>query len=90
MIIKKNNKRFCAGLALALLIVSQANVIAKAKANPNFTEDVAQIVFNNCMECHRSGQAAPFALTNYKNVKKRNRQINRVRVKIQKNIANMK
>ena len=71
MIIKKNNKRFCAGLALALLIVSQANVIAKAKANPNFTEDVAQIVFNNCMECHRSGQAAPFSLTNYNNVKKR-------------------
>lgn len=71
MTIKKIKNSFCTGLLLAGLSISQTTVIAKAKANPNFTEDVAQIIFNNCTECHRSGQAAPFSLSNYNNVKKR-------------------
>ena len=71
MIIKNIRNKFFVGLLLAGLSSSQTNVIAKAKTNPNFTEDVAQIIFNNCTECHRSGQAAPFSLSNYNNIKKR-------------------
>ncbi len=36
-----------------------------------FTKDVAEIIFNNCTECHRPGEAAPFTLMNYEEVKKR-------------------
>lgn len=36
-----------------------------------FTEHVAPIIFNNCTTCHRPGQSAPFALTNYEEVRKR-------------------
>ena len=61
-----------------ILFCLLATVAATAKAKPNFTEDIAPIIFNNCTECHRSGQAAPFELTNYKNVKKRARLIAKV------------
>src|SRR5216684_6391388 len=36
-----------------------------------FTEHIAPIVFNNCTSCHRPGEAAPFALMSYADVKKR-------------------
>jgi hypothetical protein len=36
-----------------------------------FSEQIAPIVFNNCASCHRPGEAAPFALMSYEDVKKR-------------------
>jgi hypothetical protein len=44
-------------------------------AAPTFTEDVAPIIFNNCTSCHRQGEAAPFPLTSYADVRPRGRQI---------------
>lgn len=40
-----------------------------------FTENVAPILFNNCTSCHRPGEAAPFALTNYQDARPRAKQI---------------
>jgi Flp pilus assembly protein TadD len=40
-----------------------------------FNKDVAPIIFDRCSYCHRPGQAAPFALLNYSDVKKRAKQI---------------
>lgn len=40
-------------------------------APPAFNADVAPILFDNCMSCHREGEAAPFPLTNYEEAKKR-------------------
>jgi len=40
-----------------------------------FNKDVAPIVFQNCARCHRPGQAAPFNLLNYADVKKRAKQV---------------
>lgn len=40
-------------------------------ASVNFAEHVAPIIFNNCTSCHRPGEAAPFALMNYADAKKR-------------------
>lgn len=38
-----------------------------------FNQEIAPIIFENCAPCHRSGGAAPFSLTNYKQVnRKRN------------------
>src|SRR5258708_34529587 len=36
-----------------------------------FSETIAPIVYENCVTCHRPGEAAPFALISYDDVKKR-------------------
>jgi mono/diheme cytochrome c family protein len=38
---------------------------------PTFNRDVAPIIFAQCASCHRPGEAAPFSLLTYKDVKKR-------------------
>jgi hypothetical protein len=38
---------------------------------PTFSETIAPIVFDNCVSCHRPGEAAPFTLTSYEDVAKR-------------------
>ena len=62
---KTTNKLIRAGLALAGFAALQPTAIADAKAKPTFTEDIAPIIYNNCTECHRTGQAAPFTLKSY-------------------------
>ncbi len=41
-----------------------------AKQNPSITyaKEISRIIQNNCLECHREGQVAPFALDNYEEV----------------------
>jgi hypothetical protein len=36
-----------------------------------FSETVAPIIYQNCVTCHRPGEAAPFSLISYEDVKKR-------------------
>lgn len=36
-----------------------------------FSETIAPIVYQNCVTCHRPGEAAPFSLITYEDVKKR-------------------
>jgi mono/diheme cytochrome c family protein len=40
-----------------------------------FNRDIAPIIFHNCAPCHRPGEAGPFPLLNYDDVKKHGRQI---------------
>lgn len=40
-----------------------------AQSPVTFSEHVAPIVFNNCTSCHRPGEAAPFPLMNYRDVR---------------------
>src|SRR2546426_7897795 len=40
-----------------------------------FNKDVAPIVFQHCASCHRPGQAGPFNLLAYADVKKRAKQV---------------
>src|SRR5450432_4884188 len=40
-----------------------------AMATPNFTRDVAPILFKNCVGCHRPGQIAPMSLLNYQSAR---------------------
>jgi len=35
-----------------------------------FNRDIAPIIFQSCTACHRPGEAAPFSLLNYADVKK--------------------
>jgi hypothetical protein len=44
-------------------------------AQLTFTRDIAPLVARNCGPCHRTGEAAPFPLLTYEDVKKRAAQI---------------
>jgi mono/diheme cytochrome c family protein len=48
---------------------------ARIKENPTFAEDIAPIVFKNCAPCHRPGEAGPFPLLSYEDVKKKAKTI---------------
>lgn len=43
--------------------------------SPTFADDVAPIVFTNCAPCHRPGEATPFTLLSYEDVRQRGRFI---------------
>jgi len=55
-----------AGLT-ALLIVGVS--ASGPKASSTFTKDVAPILFNRCIECHRAGEIAPMSLLTYQEVR---------------------
>ena len=40
-------------------------------AHPTYAKDVARVIQENCLECHRKGQVAPFALETYEQARKR-------------------
>ena len=42
---------------------------------PTFNRDIAPIIFANCSSCHRPGEAGPFPLLSYSDVRKRATQI---------------
>ena len=46
-----------------------------AQGSLNFSEHIAPIVFNRCATCHRPGEAAPFSLLSYEDVRKRGKLI---------------
>ena len=60
-------------LLFALLFTCAA--FAASAAPPTFNHDVAPIIYRNCSSCHRPGQAAPFPLLSYADVKKKAKTI---------------
>ena len=44
----------------------------------NFSEHISPIIYNNCTECHRSGQSGPMPFTNYLEVASLGNMINYV------------
>lgn len=58
-------------LAGALLTVGAVRLGAVDRPVPTFAADVAPIVYAHCATCHRPGQAAPFSLLSYDDVKRR-------------------
>ena len=51
------------------------NRLSETSAKLSFNRDVAPIIFRSCSSCHRPGEAAPFSLLTYSDVKKHARQI---------------
>src|SRR3984957_6913422 len=47
----------------------------RSPAAVTFNRDIAPIIFHSCSTCHRPGEAAPFSLLNYSDVRKHARQI---------------
>jgi len=48
---------------------------ATTAAPISFNKDIAPIIYRNCSSCHRPGEAAPFALLSYADVKKKAKTI---------------
>src|SRR5262245_53711024 len=64
------------GVVAGILFTAAANrPVVQAKEAVTFTGDVAPIVFTKCASCHRPGEAAPFTLQSYDDVKKRGKLI---------------
>ena len=67
-----------AALLVALVARGEAPVQAqnapapsRAEGRVTFTETIAPIVYDNCVSCHRPGEAAPFSLISYEDVRNR-------------------
>jgi mono/diheme cytochrome c family protein len=60
------------GVALPALTLFS---LAAVSAPVTFNQDIAPIIFRNCSSCHRPGEAAPFALLSYADVKKKAKTI---------------
>jgi hypothetical protein len=56
-----------AGLAAVLSIGVSAS--GPGKTSATFTRDIAPILFNRCIECHRAGEIAPMSLLTYQEVR---------------------
>src|SRR6185436_14225680 len=64
--------RIGAGATLAALaVLAPLRGSADGPSAPTFAADIAPIVYRNCSTCHRPGQAAPFSLLSYDDVKRR-------------------
>jgi hypothetical protein len=64
-------------LSSALLLTTPALPL-QAKETVTFSGEIAPIIHQRCTQCHRAGEAAPFALIDYDDVKKRSKTIQRV------------
>src|SRR5262245_40024273 len=64
-----------AAFALTIMASSRPSFAQRAVT---FSETVAPILYANCVTCHRPGEAAPFALISYDDVKKRGTLIAKV------------
>jgi len=59
-------------VALALVLFVEQD---PKPSTTTFTKDVAPVVFAHCASCHRPGEAAPFSLLEYGDLKKRSKQL---------------
>ena len=61
----------CAGIVVPASLAGSPG----APASLTFTKDIAPLLFKHCTRCHRPGEAAPFPLLSYEDVRKRAAQI---------------
>lgn len=56
-------------LLIFVAITTRAEGPTGTDSAVTFTRDIAPILYNNCVECHRPGEAAPMSLMSYKEVR---------------------
>lgn len=54
---------------LTLFTIALGSAASLAAAAPTFSKDVAPILYQRCLECHRPGEAAPMTFRNYQEVR---------------------
>lgn len=52
-----------------LIVLFLISLFALTANGQTYTEDVAEIIYNKCTTCHRSGEIGPMTFTNYNEVK---------------------
>jgi len=62
-------------LSVIVSLIARQVPATAAPAQVTFNRDIAPIIFHSCSSCHRPGEAAPFSLLTYSDVKKHARQI---------------
>ena len=62
-------------VAASLAVFALLPLRVHAAPPPTFAHDIAPIVYQYCASCHRPGEAGPFPLLSYIDVKKHARQI---------------
>lgn len=71
--------RFSIPFLIALGVVTAGLLYSGTTDNaggvPTFNKDIAPILYQNCSNCHRAGEVAPFPLLTYKDAAKRADQI---------------
>ncbi len=68
-------KRLCTWCTLCALCTLSTDAWAQP---PSFARDVAPVLFEACVSCHRQGGPGPFSLTSYDDVRRRATQIAQV------------
>ena len=70
------DRRFPTGTlgAVALLLIVAPRVRPQ-QSQPLYSRDIAPIINENCVSCHRPGESAPFSLLTYEDVRRHGRQI---------------
>ena len=65
------------GIGVVMVVGGRADVASAEgpEAVPTFTEEVAPILYDNCVTCHRSGEIAPMSLITYAEVRPWSRSI---------------
>ena len=56
-------------MRIHLLLTASALAGCLSAAAPTFSKDVAPILYQRCLECHRPGEAAPMSFRNYREVR---------------------
>lgn len=72
MTLTATHKRWQLWLGVLVMVAQASTAFAAA---PTYYRDIAPIILNQCAECHRPGEAAPFALLSYADVKRRASQV---------------
>jgi hypothetical protein len=79
---KNVQRRIVLALGVLALLAGPAAAEEAYKPRPKgsltFSKDVAPLMFKHCAACHRPGEVAPFALLDYRDVKKRAALIKKV------------
>ena len=57
--------------SLLTILALTAAASAQQAGAPTFTQHIAPLVYESCTRCHRPGEAGPFPLITYRDVKKR-------------------
>jgi hypothetical protein len=58
-----------AGLFLSVVLAGSAGASGSGRGALTFSKDIAPILYNNCVSCHRAGEIAPMSLMTFKEVR---------------------